>query len=575
MKSRLNLNIARGGRVVICALAAMWAAAGPMSQARAQCDGQELAKMIAADGAANDQLGTSVGMSGAWLFVGAPLNNNPHGGNAGAVYVYRWDDGGTPLDYTDDAVTYRQKLTAAGVGSGDEFGVSAAVSGSWAVVGAWYDDSAGDETGAAYVYRLNDGGTPGDPSDDSWIEHAALTTPTLDAEDRFGGAVAIDGAHLVVGAMWEEQVAARAGAAYVFVHDDGGTPGVLSDDAWTYQATLVASDGVGSALFGSSVDLKGGKCVVGAPHHEGSAVYTGSAYVYRWDDGGTPGDPSDDTWPQEDALVAGDASYGDRLGYRVGISGDWVVAGAYTDDNGGMARGSAYIFRCDDAGTPGDPADDEWIEHAKFDAHDTESWDNFGESVAIRGDTLAVGVRMDDDMGSSSGSVYIFTRDAQGTPGDLSDDLWVETAKHTASDGQAADVLGTSVVLDGDMLLSGAPREDESAIDAGAAYLFAAAAHEDCNLNGVCDVTDILSGTSADANGNGVPDECEDTCPWDTAPIGAPDGVVGLGDLNALLSNWGPCPPPCAYDFAPVGAPDGMVGLGDLNALLSNWGPCP
>jgi hypothetical protein len=62
-------------------------------------------------------------------------------------------------------------------------------------------------------------------------------------------------------------------------------------------------------------------------------------------------------------------------------------------------------------------------------------------------------------------------------------------------------------------------------------------------------------------------------CPWDTIPAGG-DGTVGLGDLNALLSNWGSCPAPCPYDFAPEGG-DGTVGLGDLNALLSNWGPCP
>jgi glutamine cyclotransferase len=62
-------------------------------------------------------------------------------------------------------------------------------------------------------------------------------------------------------------------------------------------------------------------------------------------------------------------------------------------------------------------------------------------------------------------------------------------------------------------------------------------------------------------------------CPWDVDG----SGVVGLGDLNALLSNWGACPPPpddCPWDFAPEGG-DGTIGLGDLNALLSNWGPCP
>jgi cysteine-rich repeat protein len=61
-------------------------------------------------------------------------------------------------------------------------------------------------------------------------------------------------------------------------------------------------------------------------------------------------------------------------------------------------------------------------------------------------------------------------------------------------------------------------------------------------------------------------------CPWDNAPDPS-DGIIGLGDLNALLSNWGPCPAPCVWDFSPAGG-DGSVGLGDLNAMLSNWGPC-
>jgi hypothetical protein len=63
-------------------------------------------------------------------------------------------------------------------------------------------------------------------------------------------------------------------------------------------------------------------------------------------------------------------------------------------------------------------------------------------------------------------------------------------------------------------------------------------------------------------------------CPWDISD--PPDGTVGLGDLNAMLSNWGLCPDPpaeCPWDLSVP--PDGVVGLGDLNALLSNWGPCP
>jgi hypothetical protein len=111
------------------------------------------------------------------------------------------------------------------------------------------------------------------------------------------------------------------------------------------------------------------------------------------------------------------------------------------------------------------------------------------------------------------------------------------------------------------------------------------AAPFDLDGDGVIDAYDqtmlatALGVSEEDLNGNGIPDICQGDCPWDTAPEPpeGPDGTVGLGDLNALLSNWGACPPPpddCPWDFAPEGG-DGTVGLGDLNALLSNWGPCP
>ena len=85
-----------------------------------------------------------------------------------------------------------------------------------------------------------------------------------------------------------------------------------------------------------------------------------------------------------------------------------------------------------------------------------------------------------------------------------------------------------------------------------------------CNANGRSDVCDILDGTSDDANGNGIPDECE--CVWDLDG----DTKVGVTDLLDLLSRRGTDP----------GAPPGIDGnaivdVADLSALLANWGPCP
>ncbi len=75
-------------------------------------------------------------------------------------------------------------------------------------------------------------------------------------------------------------------------------------------------------------------------------------------------------------------------------------------------------------------------EVAKLTASDTASGDRFGTSVAVSGDTAVIGAFLDDDAGSGSGSVYVFTR--SGT-------TWTEQQKLTASDPAAADIFGKSV----------------------------------------------------------------------------------------------------------------------------------
>ena len=72
-------------------------------------------------------------------------------------------------------------------------------------------------------------------------------------------------------------------------------------------------------------------------------------------------------------------------------------------------------------------------------------------------------------------------------------------------------------------------------------------------------------------NGNGVPDECENLCPWDVWQ----DGVVGIDDLVLLINHWGPCADPgdCPWDCEEE--PDGSVGIDDLVAVINHWGPCP
>jgi hypothetical protein len=86
----------------------------------------------------------------------------------------------------------------------------------------------------------------------------------------------------------------------------------------------------------------------------------------------------------------------------------------------------------------------------------------------------------------------------------------------------------------------------------------------DCNANGSPDLQDLLTGTSIDANLDGVPDECV-PCRGDLNS----DRIVNGADLGSLLAVWGQSDVPGDLNL------DGIVNGADLGAMLAAWGGCP
>jgi hypothetical protein len=159
----------------------------------------------------------------------------------------------------------------------------------------------------------------------------------------------------------------------------------------------------------------------------------------------------------EQKLVASDGEQGDGLGRSVAIDGDTAVVGAATDGIGETdGQGSVYVFTRS-GGT--------WTQTARLTASDGEAGDFLGGSVAIDGDTIVAGARS-DDIGEtdSQGSVYAFASSGAAER--------TETAKLTASDGEAGDFLGVSVAIDGDVIVAAAPRAAVGE-GTGAVYTFA------------------------------------------------------------------------------------------------------
>ena len=86
-------------------------------------------------------------------------------------------------------------------------------------------------------------------------------------------------------------------------------------------------------------------------------------------------------------------------------------------------------------------------------ASDAATSDGFGYAVDVDGDRAVIGSRFDDDDGSGSGAVYVYLRDSQTG-------LWEEEAKLVMASAAAGDNFGSSVAIDGDVIVVGAPQDD-------------------------------------------------------------------------------------------------------------------
>ena len=153
-------------------------------------------------------------------------------------------------------------------------------------------------------------------------------------------------------------------------------------------------------------------------------------------------------------IVPSDGDTSDKFGFSAGHSGDTMVVSTLQDDDVAPEAGSAYVYVRNGSA---------WSLQQKLLAADGDIGDWFGYSADIDGDTVVIGSRMDDDNGGNSGSVYVYVRSGQ---------TWTEQQKLIASDGEATDLFGHSIDLDGDTLIIGAIGDDDQALSAGAAYVF-------------------------------------------------------------------------------------------------------
>ncbi len=169
----------------------------------------------------------------------------------------------------------------------------------------------------------------------------------------------------------------------------------------------------------------------------------------------------DPLFSSEQELTASDASAEDQFGDAVAVDGDTIVIGAPLRNSGtSQDTGAVYVF-------VRDPETGDFTELERFIGTDTTANDKFGSAVDVDGNTIVIGAPEDDSATlTDSGSVYVFVRDP--STGDFD-----QQQKLEASDAAAQDLFGSSVYIEGNTIVVGAPRKDDgTSTAAGAAYVF-------------------------------------------------------------------------------------------------------
>jgi hypothetical protein len=210
-------------------------------------------------------------------------------------------------------------------------------------------------------------------------------------------------------------------------------------------------------------------------------------------------------------VIPNDAEQHDEFGFSVAVDGDIMVVGSRFDDDGGFSSGSAYVFERTESG---------WGEQAKLVASDSEAYDYFGSAVAISGDTILVGAHED---GGDPGMAYVFQKENGG---------WAEQAILVAEDSERWVIaFGSSLAIEGDKALVGAPYSEEDLTPKGSAYMFHRAGTTWMQVE-VFTASDALTG---DQYGASV------ALSGDIVVIGAPEYLSGPGSVYVYQLFGGFC----------------------------------
>jgi FG-GAP repeat len=304
-----------------------------------------------------------------------------------------------------------------------QFGNATAANDKWILVGERGNDDLGAASGAVHVYNALTGA------------HVRRIKPQVFANDTFGSSVAVSGDIAVIGALGTNS---NAGRAYVF----NLATGVLLTQ-------LVASDGTSNDDFGASVAISGNRILVGASTGNGQVPTSGTAYLF-----------DATTGAQLAELIVPTSLANNGIGSSVAFSGSMaLVAAPFAAGYTSTVGGAVFVFDTTKPGPTLQPL-------GALMASEGRDYDYFGSSLTSNGNQVFVGAvwRPEGVALMENGAIYAFNlNDISANPELL------ESSIITAPDMATDDHLGSSVAVQGNLLVAGAAGVNGGA---GAIYLF-------------------------------------------------------------------------------------------------------
>jgi len=317
------------------------------------------------------------------------------------------------------------------------FGSSVAIDGRIAAVGAPLDDDASTswtcDSGSVLLFERDTSGL------DQWGFKTELHATAAACGDEFGTSIALEGDTLVVGARGR---ASYRGAGLVFRRTGPAT--------WTQQAILLGSLSGSSDQCGTAVALSGDLAAVGCPDEwvDSLSTYSGAVYLFARNQGGP------DAWGEIKRIIPATGDF-DEFGAAVALSGSTLLVGSPSSYS---LDGRATVHLASQGGA------NNWGLVTQLIPSDLSENDQFGASVALRGDSALIGApNKQTGPADEPGAAYYFR--SVGS-------VWSQTARLLANPPQDLSDAGSSVALAGGALLVGAYRYDLGETATGAALLF-------------------------------------------------------------------------------------------------------